>query len=249
LIVQELVEGKSIFDEIISRGSEFGVEGLFKSDEMQRISTPILETLEEFRRKGFIHGDIKSENIMLTSDMLPKLADFGLSHDAADIVRQTTYSYSYRSPERILNKQRTTQDDVWALGCTLYEAYTGLQLFNMEGSIDKSDDTMKGLLNLMEQKIGRKIPKSWIEASGKRYSYFDYDRDSKTYSLKKPFLEDLKREATSIRDDIMAAAVEKGDDLLRADRLADVIEQMVTFNDRLRPCDLLRLPFFKGEGE
>lgn len=82
-------------------------------------------------QRGFIHRDIKPGNILLDSDSVPHLSDFGLvKWDAAGGL---THSFegmgtpSYMSPEQALgqSKNATVRSDTYGLGAVLYELLTG----------------------------------------------------------------------------------------------------------------------------
>jgi serine/threonine-protein kinase PRP4 len=60
-----------------------------------------------------------------------KLADFGTAVDKRDIIERTEYLVSrfYRAPEIILGFDISYPVDMWAVGCTIYELWTGKILF------------------------------------------------------------------------------------------------------------------------
>ena len=80
-----------------------------------------------------IHADLKPDNILVSADKKTiKLADFGTAADKRDNEEPTPYMVSrfYRAPEIILGMEIGYAIDMWAIGCTIFELWTGKILFN-----------------------------------------------------------------------------------------------------------------------
>ena len=120
-IAMEYVEGESLRDKIKKKA--------LKTEDTLAIASQVAAGLAEAHRKGIIHRDIKSANIMVTAKGQAKVMDFGLAklRGGSSLTKsQTTLgTVAYMSPEQARGDELDQRTDLWSLGVVLYEMLTG----------------------------------------------------------------------------------------------------------------------------
>uniref|UniRef100_A0A8C4NJ72 Serine/threonine-protein kinase PRP4 homolog n=1 Tax=Eptatretus burgeri TaxID=7764 RepID=A0A8C4NJ72_EPTBU len=94
-------------------------------------SQQLFLALKLLKKCNILHADIKPDNILVNeSKTILKLCDFGSASHIADCdITPYLVSRFYRAPEIVIGKPYDYAIDLWSVGCTLYELYTGKILF------------------------------------------------------------------------------------------------------------------------
>ncbi|MEY2919541.1 MAG: hypothetical protein RL261_846 [Pseudomonadota bacterium] len=85
---------------------------------------PVIDAVSQLHAAGWVHGDVKSANVLLDGDGLPRLVDFGSARRIGSTQPAGASPYS-TSPERLDGAAAAEADDIYAVGVLLYELVSG----------------------------------------------------------------------------------------------------------------------------
>ncbi|KAI8384925.1 uncharacterized protein BYT42DRAFT_612590 [Radiomyces spectabilis] len=125
----------NIFLEYVAGGSiasRLALHGAFEEPLVRHFTRQISLGLAYLHSKNILHRDIKAANILVEADGQCKISDFGLSkkNDYDEVYDQNSRmslrgSIYWMAPEVVKNEPYSAKVDIWSLGCTVIEMFTG----------------------------------------------------------------------------------------------------------------------------
>ncbi|XP_047192700.1 cyclin-dependent kinase-like 5 isoform X9 [Scophthalmus maximus] len=101
----------------------------------------LIKAIHWCHKHDIVHRDIKPENLLISSDDILKLCDFGFARNLSEGTDANYTEYVatrwYRSPELLLGAPYGKAVDMWSVGCILGELSDGQPLFPGESEIDQ----------------------------------------------------------------------------------------------------------------
>lgn len=137
-MTMELVDGDPVqrFAKLLGRpGTEARTRALLN------VAGQMAQALDHVHRRGLIHRDLKSANVLVLPDGRVKLIDFGtakIEQPMEEItgVGEFVGTYAYASPEQLRGKQLSLRSDLYNLGVLFYRMFTGKLPFYGDGVYD-----------------------------------------------------------------------------------------------------------------
>lgn len=149
-IATEFIEGQTLRERIRLAP--------LKAHEVIDVAIQVASALCATHAVGIVHRDVKPENIMLRSDGIVKVLDFGLAKlsrglpSTQEVLDAPTQPYlntepglvmgtvPYMSPEQARGLEVDSRTDIWSLGCVIYEMITTRQPFGGPTTVDVLSD-------------------------------------------------------------------------------------------------------------
>lgn len=150
-LVMEMIAGQDLSTMLRERGSLPWQESL-------QIVAQVALALDAANAHSIVHRDIKPQNIMITSDGVVKVLDFGIARARAlPSLTQTGFVGSpyYISPEQAMGEEVDVRSDIYSLGVALYEMLSGKLPFDASSP-----------WSIISQHIAQEPPRLSLEQSG-----------------------------------------------------------------------------------
>jgi serine/threonine protein kinase len=141
LIVMEYLDGRPL--------SKVLEAGPLPPGRAAALGRQVAQGMAEAHARGIVHGDLKPANVMITTNEVAKILDFGLARrDPLSASVQRTLEWdpqapeglsgtpAYMAPEQAAGRPLTPASDVFSLGLILYEMLTGRQAIRGDGLLE-----------------------------------------------------------------------------------------------------------------
>lgn len=109
--------------------------GPLPADDAIAICVQICQGLQAAHASGIVHRDIKPANVIVTSEGIVKILDFGVAKISGINMTSTGVSLgtvSYMAPEQLRGDSVDARADIWALGVVFYEMLVGKRPYKGE---------------------------------------------------------------------------------------------------------------------
>jgi len=133
-LVMEMVEGHTLREYLNEQGKLSITDGI-------KFLLPVLSALSAAHKIGIVHRDIKPENILISKEGRIKIADFGLAKGpliGGTLTAESSVilgSVSYLSPEQVQRGVADSRSDIYSIGITAFEIFTGKKPFEGDAPI------------------------------------------------------------------------------------------------------------------
>ncbi|CAO3574964.1 unnamed protein product [Mortierella alpina] len=203
--------------------------------------------LSLLKKSNILHADIKPDNILVNdAKNVLKLCDLGSASDTTENeITPYLVSRFYRAPEIILGLPYDPALDMWSIGCTLYELFTGKILFS-----GRSNNQM--LKHMMDLK--GPFSKKMIRKGDFYLNHFDEDCNFLSVEVEKVTQKDVIRkiQISKPTKDLKARLMPYTTHMVPADvvqvnHFINLLERCLHLNPehRITPQEALQHPFIK----
>ncbi|KAF9239091.1 kinase-like domain-containing protein [Melanogaster broomeanus] len=201
------------------------------------------------KKTNIMHADIKPDNILVNEQKtVLKLCDLGSASDASENdITPYLVSRFYRAPEIILGVPYDPALDVWSIGCTLYELYTGKILFP-----GRSNNQMLLLMMELKGRFNAKTIKKakfgdvYFDEQG-GFESIETDRVTGANVVRKVHISKASRD---LRSRLMPPSSVKltDDEMKLLTSFIDLLDKCLTLDParRITPKEALAHPFIRG---
>jgi serine/threonine protein kinase len=114
LLVMQFIEGRDLKR-----------EGRYPTGQLVHMMIGVCDALAALHRRGFIHGDMKPENIVVDSAGKPTVVDFGFSCKVGSRAETIKGTREYMAPEQVDRRELTEKTDIYNFGASMYFLFAG----------------------------------------------------------------------------------------------------------------------------
>lgn len=133
-IAMELVQGESLAELLQRANTRGGPLPRLPPAQAWHYLAQLLGALASLHAMGIVHRDVKSANLLIRTDDIAKLTDFGIARLPADVVHQSgglaPGTGAYMPPEQVNGFAIDGRADLYAAAIVMFEMLTGVTPFD-----------------------------------------------------------------------------------------------------------------------
>ncbi|TKY70582.1 Mitogen-activated protein kinase kinase kinase 3 [Spatholobus suberectus] len=185
-IFLEYAAGGSLADQLENHG------GRFPEPYVRRCTRSILEGLNHVHANGFVHCDVKLQNVLVFENGDVKIADFGLAKEKGgkEGKWECRGTPLFMSPESVNDNEYESPADIWALGCAVVEMVTGKPAWDVRSGSNIWSLLIRIGVGEESPKIPEELSQEGKDFLGKCFVKDPKKRWSAEMLLKHPFIND-----------------------------------------------------------
>jgi eukaryotic-like serine/threonine-protein kinase len=133
-IAMELVQGESLAELVQRTNARGGPLPRLPFAQAWHYLAQLLGSLASLHALGVIHRDVKSANVLIRSDDIAKLTDFGIARLPAELAKDSggmaPGTGAYMAPEQVMGTPLDGRADLYAAAIVMFEMLTGVTPFD-----------------------------------------------------------------------------------------------------------------------
>lgn len=193
-----LENGEKLFNLLLEYASGGSLANKLKNSivseyEVKRYTKDILKGLCYIHKNGYVHCDMKLQNVLLVEvdgKYVAKIADFGLTKRAGNVRPKCDLrgTVMYMSPEMVTKGEQDLAADIWALGCLVLQMITGTPAWKCRRQSDFGGLMMRIGVGDEVPEVPEKLSKQGKDFLGKCFAKNPRERWTAEMLLHHPFI-------------------------------------------------------------
>ncbi len=175
-IAMAYLDGRNLRDRIAA--------GPLDIDDALDMAQQVAQGLQAAHKKEVVHRDIKPANVIVTTEGVAKIVDFGLAQLGGEgrLTKEgvTIGTTAYMSPEQAMAAPLDHRTDIWSLGVLIHEMVTGQTPFRghyadaiVYSIVNEEPEAMGELRSDAPPALQQIVTKALAKSPGERYQHVD----------------------------------------------------------------------------